>query len=360
MQRLVQANDLLRPVSDLAGVGPKRQRLLARLGIIRVGDLLHHFPRRHEDLRWDGRMESLCEGARRTLWGEVVALRHSPGGKGGKGRWVAELKLEKGTFPLVWFQSWRRTPPVEVGWCGFATGDVRRYRTLQLIHPRLEAAESASAPSLDHNRLVPIYATVEGIYQSSLRRWIHGILETLRLPLEERDARALFGEALSRSLEECYRGLHFPSNGAELAACRRSLSRLELALVAARQIESRQERESLSAPALPISEALDRRIRACFPFRFTPGQERAVAEIRADLVRPHPMRRLLVGEVGCGKTAVALYAAMAVLASHRQVALLAPSSALAHQHHHRIREYLKGSDVQTLLLVGGLPHSELE
>ena len=59
MQRLVQANDLLNPVSELAGVGPKRQRLLARLGITRVGDLLHHFPRRYEDLRWDGRLESL-------------------------------------------------------------------------------------------------------------------------------------------------------------------------------------------------------------------------------------------------------------------------------------------------------------
>ncbi|MFQ5655692.1 MAG: DEAD/DEAH box helicase, partial [Planctomycetota bacterium] len=131
-------------------------------------------------------------------------------------------------------------------------------------------------------------------------------------------------------------------------------------LLAAGQREIQLRRRRLAAPPIPVPAEVERRIRRRFPFPFTAAQERAIAEITADLARGSPMARLLEGEVGCGKTAVAIYGLLAAVAAGLQGALLVPTAPLAHQHLRVLARLLEGSRVRTALLVGGLAAADGE
>ncbi|MBK8268153.1 MAG: ATP-dependent DNA helicase RecG [Planctomycetes bacterium] len=149
--------------------------------------------------------------------------------------------------------------------------------------------------------------------------------------------------------------LHRPRSDEDVAKAQRRLAYDELFLLQlATQIARRQRAECATAKALPSSDEIDRRIRARFPFALTGGQERAVREISADLAAPRPMNRMLQGDVGCGKTVVALYAALVAIANKMQVAIMAPTELLAEQHARSIEKYLAGSRVRHALLVGGM------
>ena len=156
-----------------------------------------------------------------------------------------------------------------------------------------------------------------------------------------------------RTIGELYRALHFPESWAERSVALSALGECELWLFCQRQARRRAQRESRPAAVVEVTNAIDERIRARFPFKFTGAQNRVVEELRTDLAQGFPMARLVQGEVGSGKTAVAFYAALAVVAAGGQVALLAPTAPLARQHHESLLETLEGSRVSVDLLIAG-------
>lgn len=158
------------------------------------------------------------------------------------------------------------------------------------------------------------------------------------------------------SLAEAYRMVHRPNDEDEIKQGRRRLAFDELLMLQLGVMMKRQQRrDQLRSPSLKHSPKIDEHIRARIPFSLTPGQLKVVNEIAADLQRTTPMNRLLQGDVGAGKTAVALYAMLMAVASQHQAALMAPTELLAEQHYQSITAMLRGAKVTIELLTGSRP-----
>ncbi|MEB2343383.1 MAG: ATP-dependent DNA helicase RecG [Deltaproteobacteria bacterium] len=369
---------LARPASALPGIGAKRAELLARRGLATITDLLLHLPSRYDDRRRLVPVGQLEVGRRATFLARVLVSDFTPQrGRGGRFRRVLHAVVgdETGTVDLKWFQGGEALQPLLAkGTRLLVTGDVRRYRfTKELLHPELEridegpGGDGALGEAL--RQIVPDYPAPEGLPPRALRRTVqaalaeYGDLVVGHLPEALTARRGLPGAA------GALRALHAPDPDADpeaLAAGRtpaherlilEELYLLELGLALRR--ERRIEEPGLAIPpAGPRAEAaLD-----ALPFRLTGAQRRAVAEIRADLARPHPMNRLLQGDVGSGKTAVAFLAALAVAEAGHQAALMAPTELLAEQHERSLRRLAAaGGDATALrvaLLTASVPARE--
>jgi ATP-dependent DNA helicase RecG len=341
---------LKRSVLTLPRVGPRRAEQLARLGIHSLGDLLHHFPVRHDDLTRRLPVSELPEGRPVSLHGEVVSLDLR---RGRRSRWTAVLQVEGERVSLVWFSDARRPPPVQVGWIGFATGSLRRYGGPQLVHPRVHRTDDRSERPPGHNRLRPVYRSTEGLDGEALAKWVDATLEIPDLGLERPWPEGALRHGEGRTILAAYRAIHFPETLAERTVALATLGEAELYLFCLRQLARLARREARRAPVIEVTPALDARIRGRFPYRLTAAQDRVVQELVEDLGRGYPMARLVQGEVGSGKTAVALYAALAAVAAGVQVAILAPTAPLATQHHETFLELLEGSQVRPELLIAG-------
>ena len=344
-------------VQYLKGVGPKRAALLAHLGVRTVGDALQFFPRKYVDRGDVVPVARLAAGREQTIRARVVDVRTA--GPWAGDRLEALVEDPSGTVRIVWFHARFLVRAIEIGAEYLFYGRVGRYRgRVQMQHPKFERLREEGAAGLDRRILVE-YPTTEGLQQAALQKMTaealrHGLdLAQETLPQAMRTRLALV------DLRQALRMIHRPETMAAVKEARRRLVfgeffHMELAVALRRRLAE----ASHDAPPLAVSERLDARIRARFPFAFTDAQDRAIAEIRSDLARDRPMARLLQGDVGCGKTAVALYAALAAVAGGYQAALMAPTEILAAQHHHNVEKYLVGSRVRWALLVGGLPATE--
>ena len=359
-------------ITDLAGVGAKRAQLLQRIGVATLGDLLHHFPRRHVDLGWNGDRSALVAGEAKSFEGRIERLEFH-GSRGlSKGRWIAELRVAApagnatGTEPaspasnesekpestgddfgvrLVWFQSRSRAPALQVGWKGWVSGTLQEYdREWQLTHPRFSSEKEPG----EHDCLLPIYPATEGLSQGILRKTTRALLGDSRLQSLPDHIPGLAGPRLVW----CYRQLHFPDDHESLSTARLALADLELAFLCARQWRIRQHLAKRKSIALPYDPTLHERIQQRVGFSLTRDQERAIAQIVRDMGRSRPMRRLLYGDVGSGKSAVAFWASLVAVAAGVQVAILAPTVVLAQQLHDSLGAMLSGSDVRLELLTG--------
>ena len=350
----------------LKGVGPARARLLGKLGILTPVDLLHYYPRTHEDRSRRTCAAELVEGSPAVARVKVVdvELRRIPGRRGRRALSVVRVEVgdDTGSFFLeFWNQPFRLKQ--------FAEGDSlvvsgkpsagKGRGPLRMTTPeveKLDPEEGADGEHLGWGRIVPVYPLTKGVGQRDLRRAVD---EALRHHLAEvtdpLPPALLAGESLL-PLRDAVAAIHFPASMEAVEAARRRLRFDELfclqsALALRRRSLVREDRGFNYA----LSPELDRRIRNRFPFPFTAAQDRAVRDIAGDFGESHPMNRLLQGDVGSGKTAVALYAMLAVVANHRQAAILAPTEILADQHFHGFRRALEGSRVRVEILAGGMP-----
>lgn len=334
------------PARLLPGLQKAPPGSLETLGIATVGDLLRHFPRRHEDRRSFRPVASLRDGELATVRGRVVSARLQRI-RGRLSCVRAGIEDDSGSIEVsFWNQPWLAKsllPGTEM----VLFGKVRRGG---LSGPEYEILHEDDA--LHVGRIVPIYPLTKGVSNLALRRAMSVALERLGvappefLPAEILDRRGLppFGESL--------RILHFPPDFEALANVRRRFAYEELLLYEMAVAAQRRRARSATGIAHKWSGELDRRIRRRLPFALTPAQDRAVREILADLRSREPMNRLLQGDVGSGKTAVALYAALVAIANRTQVAFLAPTEILARQHLATVARILEGSEVRVELLVG--------
>jgi ATP-dependent DNA helicase RecG len=344
-----------------------RANQLARLGVRTVGDLLFHFPRAYEDLTDVRPLRGLTEGSIQTVEGEVVEIA---GDRLADGRSVVRVVLSddgKHGVEGIWFNQPYAARRFRYGQRVAFSGKPKWFRDhWQMNNPRAQVLESAKAdranPSTETPArlgIVPVYPLTEGLSDDQLRpiirRAVDGyarhFLEILPEELQRR-----------RGLPEIQQAIHDVHEPSTLKAAetgrRRFVYEEFLILQLALALRRRDLRDRQQAPPLPVTPAIDARIRRLFPFRLTHDQDQAVSDICHDLASDRPMQRLLQADVGAGKTVVAVYALLVTVANKHQAILMAPTEVLVRQHHHTLERYLAHSRVRRLLLTGALTQKE--
>jgi ATP-dependent DNA helicase RecG len=343
---------LERPIHDAAvDLGAQAGRKLASLGLDTLGDLLRHAPRRYEDRRalpsFAAAAAAATDGSV-TVLGSVVSRISTPTSRGSILR--AQLRDASGErLTALWFnQPWlmgQLFPNQRL----IVTGRLRqRGRALELMVEGHEIDDDG--PSLSTGRIVAIYPATQGLTQAYLRRAIDRLLRALPplpdpLPLRLRRDLGLI------DADRAWRSVHQPDDDDALA---NALARLRFDEFLLLELRMLMQRDLAVGRGFPTDPEDDATFRAALPYALTNAQTRALGEIRADLASQRQMARLLMGDVGSGKTAVAAGAAYAVVRAGAQVAVMAPTELLARQHHASLRDLLWPLGVRTDLLVGGM------
>jgi ATP-dependent DNA helicase RecG len=329
-------------------VGPQITRRLAKLGLRSVGDLLAHRPRRYEPAAPERRIADLFGEDEVAITGEVVRTSvRRPSRR--LSILQARVADESGEITAVWFnQVWladRLRPGIRVRLRGQLKRNEFAVRSYDL---------DGTAATAD---FAPVYPASEELTQRKLREvaaaalgYAGAVLDPLPAALKE-DA-GLPGRA------DALVALHAPASIEEAERGRKRLAFDELLALQLGLVRRAAERARVTAPALGAPGELVGRYLDVLPFRLTEDQERAIAEIDADLERPTPMQRLLQGDVGSGKTVVALYALLRAVEAGRQGALMAPTETLAEQHFLTIEEICRALGVTCALLTSSVPGRE--
>ena len=347
------ARDVDDPVTVLWGVSEARARQLANLGVHTVLDLLQHYPLRHEDRREIHRVLDLSEGQVSTVKVTVEATGQTQK----RGRFTVTtvpVHDESGPAELRWYGQNFRATQFDPGDEVLASGTCRYFRDLpQIENPEVERATQRSVLSAD--RLVPIYGLTKGLYMPQIRRFAHAAVRGYAhlvpdiVPEKIRSRRGLC------SAQFGIENIHFPKDEDALERARHRITYEELFIL---QVQLARLRREAKAPERGVtlrveSEWLDE-LRGVLPFELTAAQERVINEIAADLTRPEPANRLLHGDVGSGKTAVAAWALLAAARNGYQAAYMVPTEVLAGQQSRVLRQWLGPLDIEVALLIGGM------
>jgi ATP-dependent DNA helicase RecG len=346
------------PVRYVHGVGPARAEQLERIGIHVVEDLLTYYPRRF-DLRRQAQPISTLIGNEpaATVAGEVVEVQEKTFGR----KPYFECTLDDGTAMVnaKWFHGGYLRDQIKEGIRIAVSGRVSIYRECrEFINPRLQILYEPGQSPPGHDELMPVYPSTAELPSGVLARIIKLVLPQAVELIPRWFPKEYLSERGLIERPEAVAAMHRPEDREHWQAARRRLAYDECMLMQLGIALMRLREEVRPAYALPCTPEIDARIRSRFPFTLTPAQDRSVKQIVEDLARPRPMNRLLQGDVGSGKTVVALYAALLALANRKQAALMAPTEILALQHYHKIEQYLQGSRVRVGLLVGGQSAAE--
>jgi ATP-dependent DNA helicase RecG len=343
-------------LGELPGVGPQRARLLAKLDLATIEDaLVRHLPLRHEDRSQIIPLGRITVGEARTCAGTIAGLSPPPRGRG-RMPLVVTIRDASGFLNCVWFNQPYLSRVFKRGQRLIVHGKVQPYGRgpLQMLVKDYELVEDGEDEPLHAGRLVPVYALTEGLTQRPLRRLMKRLTDgwaaRLEDPLPER-VRAARGLV---PLSQAIAAAHFPESEAEQAAARRRLVfddffLLEVGLAIRRQREGRRR-----GLAMNPAGGLVRRLRASLPYTLTAAQERVWGEIRTDMAEPHPMSRLLQGDVGSGKTVVAAFAILTAIEAGYQAALMAPTEILAEQHFMTLGRLLEPLGARAVLLTSAV------
>jgi ATP-dependent DNA helicase RecG len=318
-----------------------------------VEELLRYFPRAYSDRRSMTRIADLAEGNVVTVEGPVVKSRHIRL----RGRMsIAEITVGDGSGELkaTFFGRGFLARAFPEGTRVVLSGTVSQYQGLAIKNPEYEILSSdAREDRLNTGRIVPIYPLAEGVTQRYLRRWIRAALDAVSGDLVDPIPEALRGERGLPPLSDALRAIHFPQSAEEADMARRRAIYEELLAIqlkvlkarARRRAESKRSRHVVDGPTL-------NEFARSLPFALTRAQQRAVKEVLGDLESPWPMARLVQGDVGCGKTVVAVHAIAAARDGGLQSAVMAPTEILAEQHHRTMKEWLDPLGIRVALLTG--------
>ena len=345
--------DLDMPVQYVGGVGPVRATQLEGLGIRTAGDLLTYYPRRF-DLRRQVQPIHSVRGEEEavTVAGKVTDAHFVSRGK----RPFFECCLEDDSGDLIvkWFGGAYLVNRIVPGMTIAVSGPADTYRgAVQLINPKFQIIYDVQGTDLSSDELLPVYPAGNKLSSAQIALIIRKALPRLLPAVKEWHEPSFLQKRALMGRPAAVAAMHRPEDTDQWGQARRRLAYDECLLMQMALAMQRARAVERPAHPMPVTPQIDRRIRARLPFALTAAQDRAVAEIAADLARQHPMNRLLQGDVGCGKTVVALYAALTAVAHRHQVAVMAPTEILATQHYHKITSYLAGSRVRLAMLVGG-------
>ena len=363
--------DLESPLARVHGIGPKLAERLASLGLLVVRDLIQHYPRDYVDYSALRRIEALEAGETATI---VATVRRSHGFTSPRNPnlSIIELQLQDptGRIKVTRFLAGKRfSNPA------YLHGQTRQYPAgatvavsglvksgpygISFQDPIIEVMESANAPlrSRQIGRLLPVYPLTEGLTADRFRSLVEAVLPAVRLwpdplPAPRREARGLLAR------DQALIAIHRPETSEQLQQARHRLVFDEFLLLQLSLMQRRAALRQRSAPVLHGGvehQGLVGRFLSLLPFELTGAQKRVLAEIEQDLVRPEPMARLVQGDVGSGKTVVAIAALLRAVEAGCQGALMAPTEVLAAQHYRNLCSWLPPLHVSVELLTGSTP-----
>ncbi len=348
------------PVRYVKGVGPAREVLLGRLGIATVNDLLHFFPRRYEDRRELTPLSSLAGGSVSSVVARVVALERKKSPKKGLSITTVLLSDGQGMGRAVWFNRQGLESHFLPGVRVALYGRVDMHNgTVQLTNPDFEILDEETEDEKAFS-IVPVYPGTAGLSNKAFRRIIRTTLEEY-LPLLPDFLPSEMKKRLSLApLAPAVAEMHFPSSRERWKSARKRLAFDEFFLLQTGLAlrKARASRGAGQAPSLRPGVLVQGYLSLHLPFTLTDDQKRVTDEIFADMARSVPMNRLLQGDVGSGKTVVALLALLAALDGGCQGALLAPTEVLASQHFQRLAPVFSALGVSCALLTGSLSRRE--
>lgn len=365
------------PIQFVKGVGPRIASILKKKDIETVEDALNYFPRAYEDRRTIKTISKLIPGQRQTVMGEILLS----GKVRTKRRSLYQIVISDGTgtITLVWFQfseKYLRTA-YKKGATVILTGEVvLGYRdAIQIVHPRpedievIDEGEEIDEDNIHFNRIVPIYPLTEGLKQRRMRRIMKYAVDTFAsnikpwIPEEINKKRNIldFAPALKR--------VHFPDdtdqiidftdqNSVYQSKPHRTVSYAEFFLTEIGLAIKKRDVAKLKGIVFKPNESLTQKLLGRLPFDLTKAQKRVLSEIEQDMRTETPMNRLLQGDVGSGKTIVALLSMLQAVESGYQVVLMAPTEILAEQHLGSVLEYVKGTGVRVVFLKSGMSKGE--
>jgi ATP-dependent DNA helicase RecG len=375
MLKTAQHKDLQQSISVLKGVGPALQTKLQKMGIETVEDVLFQLPARYEDRRVIRKIAELREGQREIFRGEVLASGETTTRSRRRNLFEAVVSDGSGQILLKWFhfkKNWMKQR-FAVGRKAFFIADIKRFGALrEAHHPEVEFIKdssyldtSALEDTLSVGTILPVYPLTEGLHQKTAQKiW--------------RDAVTRFADSLESYIPEDIRSkrglmttsaavlsIHKPTADSRLDLlesgrdpARTTLVFDEFFFLALGMAMKR--RGIVIEPGIPfkLDHQFTKPLAALLPYRLTAAQRRVLGEIKHDVMSPHPMNRLLQGDVGSGKTIVALMAALIAIENKCQVAIVAPTEILAEQHFIQFNLYLEQLGLKTIFLSGSLTAAE--
>ncbi len=364
--------ELTTPVQYVKGIGPKLAEVLATKGIATVGDLLNYLPFRYEDRLNPRGIAELRPGEMATVIGEVrnsglFRTRKMP---------IFQLTVGEGRSRLrcLWFHAAYLQDKFKPGQLIALYGKVEqdsRSGELQIIQPQYEmlgeagsdGADDKAAASLEVGRIVPIYESAGQGHVTArwFRRVIRTALNDLTPELAETIPAAVRERLALVSAREALWKVHWPEAGESLADLQSSRTPAHIRLIFEELffIElglelKRRQQKAQTGIAFQLDDRVRQAIKKILPFHPTAAQKRVLKEIAADMQKSHPMRRLLQGDVGSGKTIIGFQAAIIAIENGYQVALMAPTEILAQQHYFSARRILENAGYRIVLLTGSL------
>ncbi len=359
------------PLAQVRGVGPKVQEKLSKLGLCTVEDALYALPFRYEDRRSIQKIANLREGAQEVFCGEILAVGEAVTSRARKKIFEVFVADGSGQIALKWFRyrrDWMKKQ-FQPGRRACFIGEVKRFGSVREVHhPDVEfitdgvrPEDALAADPLSFGRILPVYPLTEGLHQKTMRKIMQQVVDHFAaaavspLPQEIRHRHNLLplGPALQQA--------HWPEQNASMPTleqgrdpARRTLVFdefffLELGLALKHQGVVLEE-----GIPFQVNHRYTKPLAGMLPFKLTDAQRRVLGEIKHDLMRPHPMNRLVQGDVGSGKTMVALMSALLAIENHTQVAVVAPTEILAEQHYLNFRHWLEALGLKAALLSGSM------
>jgi ATP-dependent DNA helicase RecG len=350
-----EANDITleTPVQFLSGVGPQRAKAFGEIGVETAGDLLEHYPRDWVFMPEPAAISDIGPEQTVCVVGIVEQTDYQPYRRVP----VFEVTLadDTGILRVVWFRGKYLINQLEPGQVLLVHGKVKKYKHhLQMANPKFVILQEDQAQ--DPSALSgPVYPATAKLPNWQIKKIVRGHIEQLAPLTGELYPSAFLKKNELMSRPQAYLQVHQPEDEEVLVQAKRRLKYDELFLMQAGLALKRYHvRHSTPAIAMQRSEEIDHRIRRRFPFILTEDQETVIEEVVADMNQTVPMNRLLQGDVGSGKTVVAVYAALVAVANKCQAVIMAPTEILARQHYQSMERFLDDSQVRRELIVGGM------
>jgi len=345
-------------IQYLKGVGPRRAAALSRVGIISLRDLLHFLPRRYIDRTMITSIGALKANMNATIVGKILGKGIL---KGKRSRLEVVIGDETGYVAMIWFAGYRYLEKAfNKGEIYAVTGPVTYFQQLQFVHPEVERIEDEEGELIHTGRIVPVYPSTAELKEAGLsgrvmRQIIIRALELSADKLPDFLPEVYCSRYRLMPIASALRQIHYPDAIEKAESARKRLAFDELLelqyliLNARRNYTAVKKKQKCGGAGKKVATFL-----AGLPFRLTSDQDAAVHEIFHDMESERPMHRLLQGDVGCGKTIVALLAAIHAAEYNLQTAFMVPTELLAEQHYRNWRGPLQKIGVDSTLIIGGL------
>ncbi|EQB62823.1 MAG: ATP-dependent DNA helicase RecG [candidate division Zixibacteria bacterium RBG-1] len=350
------------PVQYLKGIGPKKAEVLNSVGIKTIEDILYYLPRKYLDRSTFTPINQLQPNTQATVIGKVEALGIK---KGRKNRFQVILKDKTGYLNLIWFANLKYVQNAfEAEDVVIASGEISFYNGLQMAHPEFEIISGNGDELIHTGRVIPVYPSTARLRKLNLdsrgfRRILKPFLERVEQVVEETLPQPIVSEQHLLPLSWALKNIHFPENLSVAEQARQRLAFDELFYLEL-MLALRKKRLTDSPEGIPFQKpgSLIKQLLNKLLFKLTEAQRKVLREIAHDMMSKKPMNRLLQGDVGSGKTVVALISMMMAVESGYQAAFMAPTEILAEQHYLTIHKLAEELGIKIVLLTSSVPKKE--